>query len=337
VDVAGGSVLAGFWNTHVHFTEPVWQDAASREADSLSAGLEAMLLRWGFVRVVDTGSFLENTLALRRRIRSGELAGPDIWTAGLPFAPPNGNPFYIEPVQAPQLTAAAQAREAVAAHVAAGADLLKVFAGSPVAPGRTVLMPVEVLRAATGEAHAAGRLVVAHPTTNDGVARAVESGVDILAHTTPDGDEPWDDDLVARMRAADLAVIPTLTLWKWSLEQQDVPEQVATGFIALAQGQVRAYQEAGGSILFGTDVGFIPEYDPTREYVLLAEAGLPFAEILRTLTTEPARRFGLTDAGRIGPGMSADLVIVNGRPDQEIRALADVSAVYLRGRLVFER
>ncbi len=93
----------------------------------------------------------------------------------------------------------------------------------------------------------------------------------------------------------------------------------------------------GGAILFGTDVGFTPEYDPTREYLMLEEAGLPFREILRTLTTEPSQRFGMSDTGIVGPGKSADLVIVNGRPDRDIRALADVAAVYLRGNVVYER
>lgn len=337
VDATGMSIMAGFWNSHVHFTEPQWENAASRSADALSAASVDMLLRWGFVRVVDTGSLLQNTLALRARIRDGEVTGPEIWTAGLPFAPPDGNPFYVEPLQAPQLASPAQAHDAVEVHFRAGADLLKVFSGSPVAPGRTVLMPVDALREASATAHAHGSLVVAHPTTNDGITAAIRGGVDILAHTTPDGGQPWDARLIAAMQEADLSVVPTLTLWGWSLEQQGRPAQEATRLVGLAQVQLRDYAKVGGSVLFGTDVGFMTEYDPTREYILLWEAGLTFPGILRALTTEPASVFGVEDAGTLRPGMSADLVIVNGRPDRDIRALADVAGVYLRGQRVFER
>lgn len=56
LDGAGLTVTAGFWNTHVHFTEATWQSAGSRSAAELTAGLRAMLTRWGVVRVVDTGS-----------------------------------------------------------------------------------------------------------------------------------------------------------------------------------------------------------------------------------------------------------------------------------------
>src|SRR5699024_7174153 len=102
VDISGKSVLAGFWNVHVHFTESIWDNAATSEADSLSSALEEMALRCGFVRVVDTGSILANTVALRSRIETGELIGPDILTAGMPFTPPKGNPFYVDPLQLPQ-------------------------------------------------------------------------------------------------------------------------------------------------------------------------------------------------------------------------------------------
>lgn len=337
IDATGMSIMAGFWNTHVHFTESKWEDASSRDADALSASLSEMLLRWGFIRVVDTGSVLQNTEALRARIRKGEVTGPDIWTAGMPFAPPDANPFYVEPLQLPQLKSPGEVQEAVEAHFRTEADLLKVFSGSPVAPGRTVLMPVAALSEASGTAHARGGLVVAHPTTNDGVRVAIAGGVDILAHTTPDGGEPWSASLIAAMREAGMSVVPTLTLWRWSLEQQNMPDEDGMRLVRLAQEQVRDYAHAGGSILFGTDVGFITEYDPTREYVLLSEAGLPFSEILRALTTEPSRVFGVEDAGTVSPGGSADLVIVKGRPDRDILALADVVAVYLRGRQVFER
>jgi dihydroorotase-like cyclic amidohydrolase len=59
-------VLAGFWNAHVHFMEPKWDDAAHQPAEKLTGQIEAMLTHSGFTTVVDTGSDGENTIALRR-------------------------------------------------------------------------------------------------------------------------------------------------------------------------------------------------------------------------------------------------------------------------------
>jgi imidazolonepropionase-like amidohydrolase len=82
IDCAGKVIAAGFWNSHVHFLEPVWRGAGTAPAAPLEEHLRSMLTRWGFTTVYDLGSSPDDTLALRRRIESGELAGPRIFTAG---------------------------------------------------------------------------------------------------------------------------------------------------------------------------------------------------------------------------------------------------------------
>src|SRR3546814_16232814 len=81
VDSDGGTVLAGFWNSHVHFTEAKWAGAADLPAPRLQSQLQEMLVRYGFTSVVDTGSDPRDTGPLRARIESGEIAGPRIPTA----------------------------------------------------------------------------------------------------------------------------------------------------------------------------------------------------------------------------------------------------------------
>src|SRR5262249_7346705 len=66
IDCAGATVTAGFWNSHVHFTGPAFEGADSAPTDRLASGLREMLTSRGVVHVVDTGSWLANTLALRR-------------------------------------------------------------------------------------------------------------------------------------------------------------------------------------------------------------------------------------------------------------------------------
>src|SRR6202034_3428797 len=94
-DCTGSVVVAGFQNSHVHFTEDKWNGAADQPAEKLAKQLEDMITRYGFTTALDLGSFLANTVALRQRVESGEVAAPRILTAGGGLYPPNGAPFYI--------------------------------------------------------------------------------------------------------------------------------------------------------------------------------------------------------------------------------------------------
>jgi imidazolonepropionase-like amidohydrolase len=85
--------------------------------------------------------------------------------------------------------------------------------------------------------------------------------------------------------------------------------------------EVGDYQRLGGSIWFGTDVGFLEDYDPALEFALLQRAGLSFDQILAALTTAPAARLpGGNDRGRVKPGMIADLVVLDGDPAEDPKA-----------------
>ena len=95
VDCTGLFVAAGFQNSHVHFTERKWAEAAAQPAENLAQQLRDMLTRYGFTTVVDTGSNPQDTTALRRRIETGEIPGPRILTAGSPIYPQNAIPFYL--------------------------------------------------------------------------------------------------------------------------------------------------------------------------------------------------------------------------------------------------
>jgi imidazolonepropionase-like amidohydrolase len=152
-------------------------------------------------------------------------------------------------------------------------------------------MAPEIVAAVADEAHRAGRLVFAHPTNEAGVRVALEHGVDILAHTVPmSGELP--DSLLHAMQRRGMAWIPTLTLW----EEDFGPDTAGMrAFTEAGQRQLRAYHAIGGRIFFGTDAGYMTTYDPTREYELMAGAGLDFRAILASLTTAPAAVFGPRD------------------------------------------
>ena len=334
VDARGRAILPGFWNSHVHFTEPKWTGADTMSAERLSDQLRAMLTRFGFVHVVDIASFPNVTLALRRRVRAGEVLGPDILTTLVPFIPPNGRPRYLPPsITLPELRDPASARDSVRSRLSQGADGIKLFSASLTRAEPFPVMARDVVEAVSQEAHRAGRFVVAHPTNLAGVEAAVYGGVDILAHTAPMA-RVLPDSLFDDMHRRGVAWVPTLTLW----EDDYGADTAGMGeFMRAAQRQVRAYADRGGRILFGTDVGYLSRYDPTREYELMQGAGLDFHAILMSLTTAPADEFGLgARTGRLARGLDADLVMIDGDPAQDVRTFARVRLAMKRGKILYD-
>jgi imidazolonepropionase-like amidohydrolase len=339
LDCTGKTIVAGFWNSHVHFTEPKWEGAANLPAAQLNQQLQQMLTRYGFTSVVDTGSDLPNTVAIRRRIQSGEVMGPRILTAGYPLYPHNGVPYYVtESIppdlvkRLPQPATPEEAVRAVDEDIAQGADIIKLFVVSIISrDGGHVALPMSlsIVQAATAEAHRKGKLVFAHPSTNEGVELVLQGNVDVLAHTTEDA-VGWSPATVDRLKAAGVSLIPTLTLFSG----EDGPDANHKGILQ----EVKSYSDAGGGVLFGTDIGFITDYQLlTKEYELLGRAGLNFRQVLATLTTVPSRRLGFAaTAGRITRGQDADLAILDEDPAQDIKAFSKIKMTLRRGNIVFE-
>ena len=339
VDCAGATVLAGFWNSHVHFTQPVWNDAASAPAERLESAMRAMLTSWGVVRVLDTGSFPETSQALQRRVAAGEIAGPAILRASGSLVPEGGSPYYVLPARLPEATNVQVTTTIAEGVLSGGADGVKLFTGSWASRTSIIVMRPEIVRAATDAAHRLGKFVIAHPSNSAGARVAIENGVDILAHTFPTelDRRPWDRALPGMMRERGMALVPTLKLFPFELAKVGAPSTIVRIVLGFAQEQLRAFAELGGEVLFGTDVGYMTDYDPRDEYVYMQEAGLSYAQILASLTTAPARRFGATRAGRLAPGADADIVVVNGAPDRDIRALGDVRYTIRGGRIIYRK
>ncbi|HEX5129515.1 MAG TPA: amidohydrolase family protein [Usitatibacter sp.] len=292
----GGFIAAGFQNSHVHFIGEPWKDSARRPAADVSRAMADMLTRFGYTTVVDIASDRDNTLALRERVEKGEVAGPRILTAGWALFPPGGLPIYLDHFprefreRLPKPPSAEAAVQVVRQNVAAGADATKLFLATPQPRGRLARMPLEIARAAVEESHARGKPVFAHPTDEDGVREAMAAEVDILAHSTLGAKALWSEAFLREVIASRIAIIPTLKLLGYELRKEGVPADISARLIDVSVDQVKAFKAAGGEVLFGTDVGYMTDFDPAEEYVLLARAGLTPMQILATLTTVPAAR-----------------------------------------------
>jgi imidazolonepropionase-like amidohydrolase len=340
LNCSGLTITAGFWNSHVHFMERKWANAAKIPAAELAAQLETMLTQYGVTSVFDIGSAWENTRIIRGRIESGEVPGPRIRSTG-EILMPKGAVSSPELKDAlgfmrsnyPEIADATDALAAAKKVLDAGADGVKMYAAAWFPP--YTALPEDAIRAVVDEAHRRGKPVFAHPTRLDGLLAAVRGGVDVLAHTTPQSG-PWDESVLATMKERQVALIPTLKLWKYEL-RHDRPSDLDR-FIKTSVGQLRAWAASGGAVLFGTDLGYMNDYDPTDEYDLMAQAGMTFRQILASVTLAPAERFGESKKlGRIATGLAADLVVLNQDPSQNIGAFGDVRYTLRDGKVIYRQ
>jgi imidazolonepropionase-like amidohydrolase len=330
LDCSGKIVVAGFQNSHVHFTETKWIDAAHLPAAQITKQLQEMLARYGFTTVVDTGSSLANTNAIRARVESGEASGPRILTAGTPLYPEHGIPYYLKDSLPPDilklLPQPATPEEAVAVvkqNIDGGADIIKLFTGSWISRGEVLPMRLDIVKAAVAEAHRHGRLVFTHPSNVEGLKVALDGGVDVLAHAIEDL-RGWNDSYIPQMIDARMSLIPTLHLFSDDSDIEKILREVGD------------FSRAGGQILFGTDAGYLPDYDTSDELALMSRAGLSPMQILAALTTAPAARFKESGRrGKIAPGMDADLVVLNADPAADARNFANVQTTIRAGRTIY--
>jgi imidazolonepropionase-like amidohydrolase len=330
-------VAAGFWNAHVHFTEPKWNLAEWKSDDLLDAQLADMFLSHGFTTVIDVGSNPADTFAIRRRIERVQLKGPYIYSSGPPLYPPNGIPFYIKEtapawMQAlmPQPGTPDAARRTVRRNLASGADLTKLFTGSWVERGHVLPMPLNIAQAAVEESHLNGKLVFAHPSNLAGVRVAIESGVDVLAHAADDT-RGIDQALLSSAVQKNMAMIPTLKMFASTVTTDP-------HYMNPICDEVRQFHNLGGQLIFGTDVGYMTDYSTDGEFVELGRSGLNWKDVLAMLTTNPASRMGASEAkGTIAPGKLADLTVLYADPAADLTNFSRVQMVIRSGRVLWER
>ena len=342
IDCKGMVVTAGFWNSHVHIFTAGLLHSERLTSIELSLQMEQMFSRRGFTTVFDIASVLDNTNRIRRRIETGEVRGPRILTVGEPFYAKGATPVYIRGfleenhITLPEVDSVPQAVERVRQQIRDGADGIKIFAGS-IQAGSILLMPQDLATAIVAEAHCAGKPVFAHPSNTEGIEVALNGGVDVLAHTAPTGGS-WPPSLVERMKAAHMALIPTLTLFDVEAKKFGESPEDTEKWINLAVEQLKTYSDAGGQILFGTDVGYTDHFDTAEEFTLMSRAGLSFQQILASLTTNPAERFGhASHSGRIAKNMDADLVILSADPSQDVTAFSKVAFTIRHGKIIFTK
>jgi imidazolonepropionase-like amidohydrolase len=212
---------------------------------------------------------------------------------------------------------AEDAAAAVREQATAGACVIKVAlepAGGPV-------FDEGLLRAVVETASAEGLAVTAHVGSAPLLELAVTTGVDELAHL------PLYDVTAAEMaRAAEagMVLVPTLEI---------------RGADADALRAVAGFREAGGKVVYGTDLGNggTAAGIETAEVRAMLGTGMAPAEVLDAATAVAADHLGLDHVGRLRPEASADVVVLGADPLKDPAGYDDVRLVLASGVIVTDR
>ncbi|MGO9127134.1 MAG: amidohydrolase family protein [Terriglobales bacterium] len=342
LNCSGKVIVAGFWNSHVHFTEDIWNDppgTAAKAGNSCVTCLQAihmrdMLTRWGFTTVWDLGSDPQKTQTLRRMVDSNVIPGPKILMAGSIF-PKNGHPVYLPAeMQLPEAATPQEAEQMAQGYLDPGSptggfDGIKLFTGAYMGDKPVINMDTAIVKAAVDAAHAEGKPVFTHPQNYAGVDNALAGGADILAHTIPNEGHYTPQELV-RMKRQHTALVPTLTLWTTVTPNVEAQKYLVQAGV----DELRSFASEGGTILFGTDVGFITKYDTAEEFEYMGRA-MTWSEILASLTTNPSELFKASTKGRVEKDMDADLVVLEGDPAVEVRNFGKVAWTVRAGKVIW--
>jgi imidazolonepropionase-like amidohydrolase len=301
--------------------------------------------------VYSMGDGEETILELRRRTAEGELVGPRIFAAGrAPLSAPTGgargggDPARTDvsrPPLRPTATAPgapeAQTRARVQQIAEAGFDAVKtVIIITPNGP------ETETLRIIAEESAAQGVRSVTHAVTVMDTLAAIETGTHSLVHS------PHIQMLSAEQASAiadsGIPMVSTLGIFVPFFDDTNLPifrdalpypwETISSA----GQGPVNARMlwEAGVVYGFGTDVSYHPDETLKQE---LKSLFLTFSEqdILTIMTRNAAAAVGLeADLGTLEPGKIADIVLIDGNPEQDIFDLLNVDLVVKDGAVVVD-
>lgn len=354
VDVGGRFVLPGLIDAHIHLTDKPLrlgdmappkpregEDPRARElAYFVLANSARAFLRHGVTTVRDVGCYDDCAIVLRQAILLGLTPGPRVLACAriISATSPGGRIFdsMYDEADGPW-----EMRRCVRRQVRRGADYIKVMAGGARSvaredPEKTQLTQEE-MEAVIDEAHRLGLRVAAHAEGLGQVRLAVECKVDTVEHGLSLHRAP---ELLETMASRGTVLVPTLTTF------HDLAERLADHFVPElveqakrqqdeARRTVLAARDAGVTMAMGFDSG--PPGQDALELKRMVEAGLTAHEAIAAGTSGSARALGLDDVGTVEAGRTADLVVLNRNPLEDVATLtrsADVWMVVQGGRVV---
>jgi len=352
LELPGTTLMPGMIEGHSHiflhpYNETLWDDQVLHEPLALRTARAVVHVRKtleaGFTTERDLGTEGAGyaDVGIKEAIDEGIIPGPRLLVATKAnvargaYGPKGFEPGVPIPQGAKEISGADEMTKAARDQIAAGADVIKMYADyhyQPGEPSRPTMSEAE-MAAGVAVAHDAGRIAAAHATTAEGLRRAILAGVNTIEHGYGGTAE-----IFKMMAERGIGYCPTLGASEaygryfqhWN-GQEPAPESVQK-----ARDAFRLAMKAGVPICMGGDVGVFPHGKNWLEMEAMQRAGMSPSQVLISATSRNAKILHLTDRGEVKPGLLADLVAVDGDPTKDVSAVEHVRLVMKDGEVVVQ-
>ena len=366
IDAQGRYIMPGLINAHVHvfgsgrrlssnmgdkspqktlkhFTATVLGRAMIRRLTRYN--IRQQLLS-GVTTVRTLGDIAYDSADLRDDIQDGTVTGPRILASGPLLSAPGGHGAPLIALECPDEESALANvhmlldNRANAVKIAATGGVIDSQEADEA--GRPQMIEI-LMRIISTEAHKAGFIVAAHAHSLEGVKAALRAGVDTIEHGSD-----LDKEAVALFRhnpgslKGYSALIPTLStiLAMVSLDQDKIGinDTARANAERIAEHMLAGYREAVAKNLHigvGTDAAmpYVTQYNTWRELDFLVRyTGMTPAQAIYAATAGNAEILNISDVtGSLDEGLSADLLVTEGNPLENLRTLNNPSLVVTHG------
>ena len=356
-DLRSKVILPGLIDFHVHMESESggkdryinrFQDNKADVAFKSTVVAKKTLLA-GFTTVRDVGGSGVN-ISLRNAINNGVVIGPRIFTSGKTIATTGGhgdptNGYKEELVDDPGpedgvVNSISDARKAVRYRYKNGADLIKITATGGVMSmaknGQNPQFTEEVMSEIVRTANDYGMHVAAHAHGDEGMYRAVKSGVKTIEHGSI-----MKERTMKLMREKNAYLVPTISAGEHVAKMARIPGYYPEIIIPKAieigvqnkASTKKAYQ-MGVPIAFGTDAGVYPHGDNAGEFLYMDEIGIPAEYSIKSATITNAKLLNMENMlGQIKKGFYADIIATDKSPTDDISTLKNVIFVMKNGKV----
>lgn len=349
IELPDQTLLPGLIEGHSHlflhpYNETNWNDQVLREshaertARAVNHAKATLMAGFTTVRDLGTEGAGYDDVGLKKAIEKGVIPGPRMIVATKAivakgsYGPNFFNPDLDLPQGAAEVGNIQELETEVRSQIGKGADVIKIYADYRWGKQGEAMptLSTEELAAAVAIAKSGGRQVVVHASTAEGMKRAAQAGVATIEH----GDEGTAE-VFRLMKEKGVAYCPTLAAgdailqyigWKKGTD----PEPAR---ITEKKRSFRDALQSGVTICMGGDVGVYSHGDNVREMELMVAYGMKPLDVLRAATSVNADVFAYADnIGRIKKGLLADLIAVEGNPQENISALRKIVLVMKDGK-----
>jgi len=342
VEETSGTIMPGLINSHAHLNWDGIHDLARQSMDDprpisafKAAGNMLKSLKAGVTMVRDLG-FHDMNLYSKQAVEQGIFPGPRLKVCGAAIIQTGGHTYWV----CREASGADEMRRAVREQVKGGADLIKIMACHD-----TLEFTDDELAAVIDEAHRNWLPITAHATYDACIERVVRFGVDCVEHGGS-----MSEKTIALLVEKEIPVVTTFAplvqqsqpdiarkfgIPEWKIEER----KKAIANPARYEGLVNAAR-AGVPIVFGTDAGSpAVEHDviaPELAHMVKVGVCQDNMDALASITVRAAAVSQMQDRiGTLEVGKEADIIVVDGNPDDDLFALERVMATFVAGRRMY--